>query len=68
VQADDAQNPYVGPRPFERADASRFFVRAREIRDVVSLVVAQRVVLLYSASGAGKSSLLHAGVIPTPRI
>jgi hypothetical protein len=58
-------NPYVGPRPFERDDRAYFFGRAREIRDVVSLVIAQPVLLLYAASGAGKSSLLNAGVLPT---
>jgi Fe2+ transport system protein FeoA len=57
-------NPYVGPRPFERGDALRFFGRERETRDLASVVVAHRVVVLYSASGAGKSSLLNAGVIP----
>jgi hypothetical protein len=62
--AEAAANPYVGPRPFEPEDSPRFFGRAREIRDVVALVVAQRVVLLYSASGAGKSSLLGAGAVP----
>jgi ABC-type branched-subunit amino acid transport system substrate-binding protein len=61
---DEPHNPYIGPRPFEREDAQRFFGRAREIRDVVSLIVAQRVLLLYSASGAGKTSLLKAGVLP----
>jgi WD40 repeat protein len=64
MAADGPANPYVGPRPFERDDAPRFFGRAREVRDVASLVVAQRVLLLYSASGAGKSSLLNAGVLP----
>jgi len=59
------RNPYVGPRPFERDDRAYFFGRAREIRDVVSLVIAQPVLLLYAASGAGKSSLLNAGVLPT---
>jgi Divergent InlB B-repeat domain len=58
------ENPYVGPRPFEREDAGRFFGRARDARDLTSLVVAHRVVLLYSASGAGKSSLVNAGVRP----
>ena len=57
-------NPYVGPRPFETGDADIFFGRTREIRDLASLVVAHRVVLLYSASGAGKSSLINAGVAP----
>lgn len=58
------RNPYVGPRPFERGEQSRFFGREREIRDLTSLVVAHRVVVLYSESGAGKSSLLNAGVLP----
>jgi hypothetical protein len=58
------ENPYVGPRPFERTDAGRFFGRARDARDLASLVVAHRVVLLYSASGAGKSSLVNAGLGP----
>lgn len=58
------RNPYVGPQPFEAEDADRFFGRTREIRDLTSLVVAHRVVLLYSTSGAGKSSLVNAGVVP----
>jgi hypothetical protein len=63
AEARDA-NPYVGPRPFERSDAARFFGREREMRDLASVVVAHRVALLYSASGAGKSSLLNAAVLP----
>src|SRR3954454_23677628 len=57
-------NPYVGPRPFEQADAALFFGRRREVRELLSLIVAHRVVLLYASSGAGKSSLLNAGLIP----
>ena len=57
-------NPYVGPRPFGQSERARFFGRAHEVRDLLSLVLAQRVVLLYAASGAGKSSLLNAGLIP----
>ena len=57
-------NPYVGPRPFEAADRDRFFGRDREIRQLASLIVAKRVVVLYARSGAGKTSLLRAGLIP----
>ena len=64
MAADPPANPYVGPRPFDRRDASRFFGRAREINDVVSLVVARQALLVISPSGAGKSSLLNAGVLP----
>ncbi len=58
------QNPYPGPRPFEEDEQNRFFGRAREISDLTSLITAHQVVLLYAQSGAGKTSLLNAGVIP----
>ena len=57
-------NPYVGPRPFEPEDRARFFGRDREASEIVSLVIAHRVVLLYAESGAGKSSLINAGIVP----
>jgi hypothetical protein len=58
------QTPYVGPRPFGRDEKDLFFGRDREARDLCSLVVAHPIVLLYADSGAGKSSLLNAGLIP----
>jgi phospholipase C len=58
------QNPYLGPRPFIEEDRFRFFGRKREAAELCSLVVAHRTVLLYSQSGAGKTSLLNAGVVP----
>ncbi len=60
-------NPYVGPRAFEEADRHRFFGREREIRQLLALAVARRVVLLYAPSGAGKTSLLQAGLLPRLR-
>ena len=59
-----ATGPYVGPRPFERAETPAFRGRDRETGELVSLVVSSRVVLLYAPSGAGKTSLLNAGLIP----
>ena len=56
--------PYVGPRPFERKDQALFFGRDREARELLSLVVAHEAVLLYAQSGAGKTSLLNARLIP----
>lgn len=58
------ENPFVGPRPFERSDASLFFGRRRERRQLLSLLIAYRTVLLYAVSGAGKTSLLNAALIP----
>ena len=57
-------NPYIGPRPFERADRHRFYGRAREARDLLALIMAERVVLFYAQSGAGKTSLLNTQIIP----
>jgi hypothetical protein len=57
-------NPFVGPRPFERQHAGKFYGREREIGDLVSLVTANRFVVLHAASGAGKTSLLNAGLVP----
>jgi hypothetical protein len=62
--ANRAQNPYVGPRAFETGDHKVFFGREEETRQLASLVIARSAVLLYAPSGAGKTSLLRAGLIP----
>ena len=56
--------PYVGPQPFRRADCQRFFGRDEPADELFSLVLASRVVILYAQSGAGKSSLVNAGLRP----
>ena len=58
-------NPYIGPRPYERGDRQNFFGRDRDARDLIGLILAEREVLFYAQSGAGKTSLLNAQVIPT---
>lgn len=58
------RNPYPGPRPFEQEEQKLFFGREREARELLSLVIAHRAVLLHAQSGAGKTSLLNAGLIP----
>ena len=57
-------SPYVGPRPFEAADRGAFFGRAGEVSRLVSEVIANPTVLVYAVSGAGKTSLLAAGLAP----
>ncbi len=64
VATAQATSPYVGPRPFERAETPSFKGRERETLELLSMVVSSRVVLLYAPSGAGKTSLLNAGLIP----
>jgi WD40 repeat protein len=58
-------NPYVGPRPFELGE--RLWGRDEEIAALYFLLSAERIVLLHSPSGAGKSSLVQAGLIPRLR-
>jgi hypothetical protein len=59
-----ARNPYPGPRPFLTVEKQCFFGREREAQRLRSLVLANSIVLLYAQSGAGKTSLIHAGLIP----
>jgi len=59
-----ATSPYVGPQPFERGQHAVFFGRVGELQQLRTMVLGNPVVLLYAASGAGKTSLLNAGLIP----
>ncbi|MBI1882442.1 MAG: hypothetical protein HYR94_30070, partial [Chloroflexi bacterium] len=62
--ADLPGNPYVGPRTFTEAERHLFFGREREARDLLSLVLAERLLLFYAQSGAGKSSLINTRLVP----
>ena len=59
--------PYVGFSSFAEDDQEIFFGRQREVSDLLSLVIAHQAVLLYAESGAGKTSLINAGLIPSLR-
>jgi WD40 repeat protein len=59
-----ATNPYVGPRTFGREQAHLFFGRDQEARDLLARVVSERLLLFYAQSGAGKSSLINARLVP----
>lgn len=56
------KNPYVGPIPLPRG--RRIFGREYEIAELADIILSERTSLLYSPSGAGKSSLINAGLIP----
>ncbi len=58
-------NPFVGPKPIRENEP--FFGRSAEVRDLYQRLLARRIVLLHSPSGAGKSSLIHAGLLPRLR-
>jgi hypothetical protein len=63
----DQESPFIGPRPFTEDDAKVFFGRKNELAALAAEVLSTQVVLLYAASGSGKSSLISAGLIPAVR-
>ncbi len=63
--ASAATNPYPGPRPFVAGE--KLYGRDREVTKLFYLLSAERIVVLHSPSGAGKSSLLNAGLVPRLR-
>ena len=60
--ATEQDSPYVGLTFYTQQDAAMFFGRDTERTVLISNLRAARLTLLYAQSGAGKSSLLRAGV------
>ncbi len=56
--------PYVGWCPYSVEDKDLFFGRELEVASLTDLLIAQRIVVLHASSGAGKTSLVQAGLIP----
>jgi hypothetical protein len=56
--------PYKGAYSYQIEDASLFYGRERETGHLVAKVLGSRFTLLHARSGAGKSSLLNARLIP----
>ncbi|MDI6097202.1 WD40 repeat domain-containing protein [Actinoplanes sp. NEAU-A12] len=65
-----ALSPYPGLDPFTSDDAAIFFGREQESHEILERLAdspaepSGRLLLIIGASGIGKSSLLHAGVLP----
>jgi Trypsin-like peptidase domain len=57
-------SPYKGLHAFERADRKLFFGRAIVVQQLVTAVTASSLVPIVGASGVGKSSVVHAGLLP----
>lgn len=55
-------NPYPGPRSFQRDE--KLYGRQRETWELLNLLIGERIVLLSSPSGAGKTSLVQAALLP----
>ena len=62
-EPDGDRPPYVGLAAYQAGDADRFFGRERLIDDLVDRLARQPFVAVFGASGAGKSSLLRAGLL-----
>ena len=65
------ENPYKGLRSFEEADAPDYFGRERQVERLVARLGETgsrgRLVAVVGPSGSGKSSAVHAGLLPALR-
>ncbi|MDE2565295.1 MAG: hypothetical protein KGL50_05875, partial [Burkholderiales bacterium] len=59
--------PYPGLRPFLDFEAALLFGRERQVREVIERLRQTQFVAVLGGSGSGKSSLIHAGVVPALR-
>jgi WD40 repeat protein len=60
-------NPFPGLRPFAPEESDLFFGREKESEEVIGKLLKNRFVTVIGASGSGKSSLIHCGVLPKVR-
>lgn len=61
------REPYPGLRPFLDFEAALLFGRERQVREVIERLRDTQFVAVLGGSGSGKSSLIHAGVVPQLR-
>jgi WD40 repeat protein len=61
---DPSRSPYPGLVSFGRNDADLFFGREKVIAQCLEMLRAERFVAIVGTSGSGKSSLIHAGLLP----
>src|SRR5262249_14808938 len=64
MSAEFENKPYKGHLSYQVEDGSLFFGRTREADQLVATILGSRLTLLHAQSGAGKTSLLNARVIP----
>ena len=59
-----SEQPYLGLRPYQEVDQHNFYGRDADCEILIDKLLANRLTLLFAASGVGKSSLLNAAVLP----
>ncbi len=67
LELSEANNPYLGLRPFEAKDQATFFGRKAATDSLCERVKHQPLTLVVGPSGSGKSSLVRAGLFPRLR-
>lgn len=60
----EKQYRYPGVQPFSSAQQGVFFGRQADTERLLSLILQERLCVLFGKSGHGKSSLLNAGIVP----
>jgi serine/threonine protein kinase/formylglycine-generating enzyme required for sulfatase activity len=63
-EAGPRERPYPGLHPFTPQERATFFGRAAQVRTLLDRLRAEPLVVVAGDSGAGKSSLCRAGVLP----
>jgi WD40 repeat protein len=61
---DDGRVPYPGLAPFATGDAALFVGRERDSEEALNRLRASPLLVVVGRSGAGKSSFVHAGLLP----
>ncbi len=64
TEAGERQTPYPGLASFQGKDSDYFFGREQEVETLIKKVQQQQLLALIGPSGAGKTSLLQAGLLP----
>ena len=57
-------NPWLGLSSYQTSDAFRFFGREREMEEISASIKDNYCTVLYGVSGAGKTSIINAGLCP----
>ncbi len=58
------QKRYPGVKPFKRSERNLFYGRDQDVENLIDLIGLEKLVVLFSKSGYGKSSIINAGILP----
>lgn len=58
------KNPWLGLSSYKYEDAPRFYGRDKELHDLASIIRQNIFTTIYGVSGAGKTSIINAGLFP----